>query len=591
MLTIAAAGSFTRCAIAADTPSETAPPTRADDVAKIAYRVIIDAPSTLKETLERTVGLARWQRYDEMTEELLDRLAREAVDEIRNAAAAEGFFSANSDIRVDRNATPVTVTVTVVPGEPTRIANVRIAVTGPATIDVPLGTAAIAKLTRDWTLGKGDVFRQPAWSAAKERAVATLAASPYAAAKIANSEASIDPAQRSADLSVDIDSGPPFHFGALDISGLEKYDPSLVRNYSTIRIGEPYSETALGQFLRRLNGSGYFASVQAAIDPDPIHADDAPVKVAVIEAPTKRFEGGVGYSTDVQYRANASYRDVNVDRKGLQLLLEGRLESKIQTGSIRFSRPPNDASWIGTYSADAARTDIEGLVTRTASAGTRWHSVEERDERAFSATYYLDQQQPAGAPSQTAHAVYPEYEWYWRRMDDLIAPTSGWMATVHAGAGIPGLSTRGFERVIGRYAAWIPIDRFSELQFRADAGAVLAPTRDGIPSTLLFRTGGDTTVRGYAFESLGVKKGDAIVPGRYYAVASAEAVRWIGESWGLATFIDAGNATDSLTGIHFALGYGIGGRVRTPLGPFRLDLAYGQDVHRVRLHFSIGLSF
>jgi translocation and assembly module TamA len=35
-------------------------------------------------------------------------------------------------------------------------------------------------------------------------------------------------------------------------------------------------------------------------------------------------------------------------------------------------------------------------------------------------------------------------------------------------------------------------------------------------------------VRGYAFDSLGVKLGNAIVGGRYYAVGSAEAIRWIG---------------------------------------------------------------
>jgi translocation and assembly module TamA len=39
------------------------------------------------------------------------------------------------------------------------------------------------------------------------------------------------------------------------------------------------------------------------------------------------------------------------------------------------------------------------------------------------------------------------------------------------------------------------------------------------------------------------------------------------------------------------MGYGIGARVRTPIGPFRLDLAYGQQSHQVRLHFSVGLTF
>ena len=120
---------------------------------------------------------------------------------------------------------------------------------------------------------------------------------------------------------------------------------------------------------------------------------------------------------------------------------------------------------------------------------------------------------------------------------------------------------------------------------------MLADSRNGIPSNFLFRTGGDTTVRGYAFESLGVQQGSAVVGGRYYAVASGEATHWFNDSWGVATFIDAGNATDSLQNFHFALGYGAGARLRTPIGPFRVDVAYGQDVKSVRVHFSVGLSF
>ena len=557
----------------------------------IAYRVVVDAPSPLKATLERDVGLARWQAYAAMTEDLLDRLAREAIDETRFAAAAEGWFSAEIDVIIDRATTPPTVTLKVVPGDSTRIAAVNIEVTGPAATDVPRGANAIARLQREWTLPVGAVFRQLAWTAAKDQAQATLAASPYAAAKIAHSEAFVNPAQYSATLAMELASGPAFRFGALEVTGLSKYPLSLVRNFSTIETEEPYDEAELVRFVRRLNASGYFASAQAAVDPDAAHPDDATVKVAVIEAPTRRLEGGVGYSTDVEFRGNASYRDVNLNGQGLQMLVEGRLESKLQSVSVRFTQPPNDAHWIGTYLAGAVRTDIEGLVTRTAAAGTRWHTIEERDERAVSATYLLDEQQPSGAEWVRSHAVYLEYERFWRRTDNLISPTSGWMASLQGGGGIPGVSTRGFGRAVGRFVAWVPIDARNEFQFRAQGGAVFAPSRHDIPSALLFRTGGDTTVRGYAFESLGVQDGDATVPGRYYAVFNGEVTHWIREAWGIAAFVDAGNAVDSLANAHLALGYGVGARVRSPLGPFRVDLAYGQDMHKVRIHLSVGLTF
>ena len=136
-----------------------------------------------------------------------------------------------------------------------------------------------------------------------------------------------------------------------------------------------------------------------------------------------------------------------------------------------------------------------------------------------------------------------------------------------------------------------PLTKSNSLSARIEVGAVIADTREGIPSNFLFRTGGDTTVRGYAFESLGVQQGDAIVGGRYLAVASVEAVHWISPSWGIAAFVDAGNATDTPSAIDPVWGYGLGARLRTPIGPFRLDVAYGQEENSVRVHFSVGLAF
>ena len=557
----------------------------------LTYRVTVDAPSPLKETLTREVGLTRWQGYSEMTEDLLARLAREAIEETRNFAAAEGYFSAAIDVKIDRSTTPISVTLIVKPGVPTKIASVRIEVTGPALTNAPLGTEAIASIRRDWGLPEGAQFRQQAWTLAKERALNTLTGSPYAAARIVRTEAAIDPDKATADLYVELASGPEFRFGTFEISGLSKYDPSLVRNFILIEPGTPYSDVVLNRFVRRLNASGYFASVQAKVDQDTTHPENATVNIAVIEARPKRFEGGVGYSTDVQWRTNASYRDVNFDGHGTQFLADARLETRVQSGSVKFQRPPTDYHWIASYYAAAERTDIESLVTRTAAFGTRWHSIDERDERAMSATYFVDEQKPQGAPKVTANALYAEYEWHWRRVDDLLAPTKGFMAAIFAGAGIPGVSTRTFGRIRAQYAAWVPLGKDSELNVRAEAGAVLADSRNGVPSKLLFRTGGSTTVRGYDFESLGVREGDAIVPGRYYGVVSVDAIRWIDSFWGIGVFVDAGNAVDSLSDAHLAVGYGVGARVRTPLGPFRLDVAYGQDVGQVRVQFSVGLTF
>ncbi len=79
--------------------------------------------------------------------------------------------------------------------------------------------------------------------------------------------------------------------------------------------------------------------------------------------------------------------------------------------------------------------------------------------------------------------------------------------------------------------------------------------------------------------------------GRAFALATIEATQWITEQIGIAMFLDAGNAADRFRDLRPAYGIGAGARVRTPLGPFRLDLAYGEERKSWRLHFSIGLSF
>jgi len=65
----------------------------------------------------------------------------------------------------------------------------------------------------------------------------------------------------------------------------------------------------------------------------------------------------------------------------------------------------------------------------------------------------------------------------------------------------------------------------------------------------------------------------------------------VNESIGIAAFVDAGNATDSLARFSPAVGYGAGLRLKTPIGPFRFDVAYGEKTQEVRIHFSVGLSF
>jgi translocation and assembly module TamA len=557
----------------------------------IRYRLVVEGPNPPADAIRAGLDLARWQADEEMTLDLLELLVRDGAAQAREIAAVEGFYEAKVDVAIDRTQRPYVVRVNVEPGAPARVTSVDVQVTGAAPADTPLGSEAARDVRDGWSLRLGEVFRQAAWIEAKEQAVRTLRRSPYAAARIAKSEARVDPGRSAADLSVEIDSGPRFSIGPIAVRGTQRYSPSLVENFSTLRRGEPYTEAAIDTYVRRLAASGYFSSVQAAIDTESPDPSNATLHVSVIEAPTHRFEGSLSYSTDTEFGARAVYTDVDIDGNALQMRVEGRFEVKQQLANVRFTWPPKPTGWLDGASVGAQRTDFQNTREATATVEATRRGIDERNHPLFRAAWLYDRQEPKGAEARTSHATFLETGYVVRRVDDLLTPTRGWMADVRAGVGVPGLSTKGFARVVALAAAWHPIDRNTQLAFRAEAGAVLASSRDGIPSVLLFRTGGDTTVRGYEYQSLGVPVGDAIVGGRYYALASAEVIRWINETIGVAAFVDAGNAVDDIGDFSAAVGYGIGARVRTPIGPFRVDVAYGQKTQDWRLHFSVGLTF
>ena len=105
-----------------------------------------------------------------------------------------------------------------------------------------------------------------------------------------------------------------------------------------------------------------------------------------------------------------------------------------------------------------------------------------------------------------------------------------------------------------------------------------------------FYTGGDNSIRGYAYKSIGTEDSSgSIIGGRSLVVGSLELERIIRENWSIAAFWDGGTATDDLS-LNFHQGVGIGARYRLPFGQVRLDIASAvtEDGYPVRVHFTVG---
>lgn len=553
--------------------------------------IAIEAPDAVRELLRKHLAATR---RDMAVADEADRL--QLIRDTRRETAAlldtEGYFAPTIDVRIERADGADRLIVEVDPGRRARVEAIDLQFSGDIAGPGEERAERRRLLREAWTLRPGEPFRQQAWDAAKQAVLQRLLAEDYAAAAISSSSAEVDPETGTVDLRVVLDSGPVFTLGALEISGLEKYPPELVQRYNNLSHGERYSQERLLAFQGALQNTPYFSSVTVDVDHDPAHPDLVPVKVQVRESKPKRVSFGIGYSSNTGPRAEVSFRQANFLDRAWLLLSGVRIEQKDQFGYADILLPPGDKDYRNSFGVLAERTDIQNLVTQRAAVGAVRTRSRGRVETRLSLNYQNELQEPEGEPSTRARALTLNWSWTYRNVNNLLDPRSGYVLNAQIGGAAKALlSDQNFARFYARYQHYFPVAERDMFTVRGEAGYTAAPDTTGIPQEFLFRTGGTQSVRGYAYQSLGVQLGDAVVGGQLLAVVSAEYVHWFDDRWGGAAFYDAGNAWDPGQPLKLYPGYGLGARWRSPAGPLALDVAYGQRDSKIRLEFSVAIAF
>ena len=517
-----------------------------------------------------------------------DGISRRLQADLGEILATEGYFAPQFTVVGNEP----TVRLRIDPGPRTLIGEVNIAING------AVAAARRQELIADWRLPVGRAFRQDDWTDAKQALLASLLAEDHPTARLVDSLADIDGERQRANLSTEYDAGPRYRFGELRISGLQRYPATLVERYNrALQPGDPYRQSRLYELQSTLQATPYFASVQAALDLEAGDADGdgtitAPVVLRVRERQPHRLGFGAGISSNTGARVEANYHTPDLFRQAWSLESGLRLEQKKQTVFADVFLPPDSRNRRHSFGVMSEQTDIENLRTSRYAFGVQ--TVQQRGsiEQRLSLNWQEERREPDDAEAVTSRALVPNVMWTWRHVDNLLDPGNGIVLQAQVGGGAKAaLSDQNFVRLHGRWLQYIAFGADNRLTLRGELGRTFADSRQRIPQDYLFRAGGTGSVRGYAYQSLGVSEGTATVGGRYLAVASAEFTHWLNDSWGIAAFVDAGDAVDDLTDVRLAAGYGLGARWRSPAGPIGVDLAYGERSGELHLHFSLAIPF
>lgn len=546
-----------------------------------------DNQSALQDLLEKYLTILTSMQNPRMNDSEWQRLIQKAPQEITDLLATEGYFNART---ISTRPSPSHAEFHIQLPPQAKISSVDISITGD--IQQKAHQATLEAAQKSWPLPVNSTFTQQAWSTAKRELLATLLHVEFPNAKITSSKAMVNPQTQEVFIRLAIDSGPAVRFGKVHIHGLNHYHESLLRPLNTLKEGAPYRQADLLTLQNSFMSTGKFRSVDITSKTETLNADQtADVDVTVNELEQNSVRIGVGGSTNTGARMVFNYTDRNLFDRGLLWDSSLRLEQRLQAATSNITFLTDDKGFRDSIQNSVTRTDLEGQITTALQNGVRRYWGQPNTfEQYVGANLLYEFLTVEGESSQFNKAATLAYGLNVRRLDHSLAPTKGWILnTQFQLAPLDHLSDGRFLQSQARLQGFYPLAQSTQWLGRIEIGTVTGAR--SVPATYLFRAGGDQSVRGYAFQSLGVQEADAIVGGRVLLTGSSEIVQWLTSSWGAAMFVDFGNAANRWKDYDPALGYGLGVRWRSPIGPVGADIAYGEKTKEYRLHFNLGVNF
>lgn len=388
------------------------------------------------------------------------------------------------------------------------------------------------------------------------------------------------------------DSGMRYHFGANTITG-SQIDQDRVESLSPYQANDPYQATKVGEYNQNLSNTDWFSSVFVEPDLSQLgQGRELPMKVSLAPQARNKLETGIGYATDVRVRGSLKWKKPWVNSRGHSFDSSLSISKPEQTITAGYQIPLEDA--LNEYyriqygMKNVNQRDTESLESNLALErhwvlGSGWH-------RTFYVRYLLENY-TQGKQDDNAQFLLPGVTFSRSRVRGGAMPTWGDRQSVTLEYGDPNaLSETRVTRLIGA-TTWIrSAGQNHRGIFKLNGGANFVEDFNKLSPSLRFFAGGDNNLRGYGYESISPKDSQNKLTGAKYMLTSSIEYQYrvYGDWWG-AAFYDVGDAFNESPDIK--RGTGVGVRWASPVGPIRLDFAWGLDASKgkeFKLHFTLG---
>ena len=566
-------------------------------LAHAGVQLVVDGvDDPLKSAVVAGAELSQYATRD-VSDAQVRRLYARAPDQVKSSLEPYGYYDATVTGELQQVGKDWRVTLHVKPAEPVIVTAVDIQLDTVAT-----SIASIRRAERAIERLKDKPLNHGTYDAARDALSAQLTANGFLDARLVTHRVEVSRANRSATIKLAWQAGQRYRYGQVHFEG-SQFNEGFLDRYVPFKSGDYFSQNQLLELQQALNGADYFAVVNVVPELDA--AKNGVIDVSVQLAPAKRtiYTGGpfIGTDTGLGVRGGIERRWVN--RHGHKWKNELVLAQRLKTVSTLYSIPlPGENQRSLNFGANYRDANTETSQSRTlelvGNETELWHGwTRTLGMHALDGTFTVGKigDEPDSTPGiehGRSTEVFAEASLSRKQADNPTFVRNGWSLSVTARSTAGSLlSTASFSQLMID-AKWIrAFAGNNRLILRGSAGATWTDDFTALPPQLRFFAGGDRSVRGYSFESIGPLNSDGrVIGGKNLLVGSAEVEHYFTRNWGIASFVDAGNAFDG-TDYSPKVGTGLGLRWRSPVGLIRIDLGTPvNDSQRrgVELHVVIG---
>lgn len=525
-------------------------------------------------------------------------------EQVQKAIQPYGYYSPTINVTFKKLNDDECVAIKVKQGSPTKIRKLDVKLTGSGQDEALLTT-----ILDDMALKQGQVFLDEQYQSLKSQLKVAALDYGYLDSQFTTAQVDVYTEAEKADVQLVFDTGVRYKISEIRVKqNKPDMKPEYLEKMIDLRPGDWVESQNLVDAREQLSATKYFSSVFLSLDLDERRTEVengktiglVPLQVNTFYADRMKHAFSIGYSTDTGPRVGYQFNHYRINDAGDQLTFDTSISQLSQEVSVNLMRPSRKEptkvkynlglGYMRDENQDVTNEAYKIGINQTRDVSSFWDNINYLD-----LSYQVDDY---GDTTEDFWLLVPGVSWDYIRVDNARRPRDGvkWHLNLQ-GATEYLVSDTSFVQVnIGNRAVIGTFDR-QRILTRLTVGQTWVVENRNLPSSYRYFVGGDSSVRGYAYESIAPQDDEStIAGGKNKVVGSVEYEfgmpdDW-GRNWALAAFVDAGTAYNNE--FDFKTGAGVGVRWFSPVGPIRLDVGHPLDKdasNDFRIHFTLGSDF